>query len=77
MVARVSTAVPTDSGARLSLGQINERLEVVSVNTDQLARMGFPATVNRSARTYLESDFPRMCAVIQRHLIVVSQGVAA
>jgi predicted phage-related endonuclease len=75
--ARVSPAIPTDSGARLTLGQINERLEVVSVNTEQLARMGFTATVNRSARTYLESDFPRMCAVIQRHLIAVSQGVAA
>jgi hypothetical protein len=49
----------------------------VSVNTEQLARMGFTATVNRSARTYLESDFPRMCAVIQRHLIAVSQGVEA
>lgn len=75
--ARVSPAIPTDNGARLSLGQINERLEVVSVNTEQLARMGFTATVNRSARTYLESDFPRMCAVIQRHLIAVSQGVEA
>ena len=75
--ARVSPAIPTDSGARLTLGQINERLEIVSVNAEQLARMGFPATVNRSARTYLESDFPRMCAVIQRHLIAVSQGVAA
>jgi len=75
--ARVPPAIPTDSGARLTLGQINERLEVVSVNTEQLARMGFPATVNRSARTYLESDFPRMCAVIQRHLIAISQGVAA
>lgn len=77
MAARVSPATPNDSGARLTLGQINERLEVVSVNTEQLARMGFTATVNRSARTYLESDFPRMCAVIQRHLIAVSQGVAA
>lgn len=75
--ARTSPAIPHDSGARLSLGQINERLEVVSVNTEQLARMGFTATVNRSARTYLESDFPRMCAVIQRHLIAVSQGVEA
>lgn len=75
--ARVSPAIPTDSGARLTLGQINERLEVVSVNVEQLARMGFPATVNRSARTYLESDFPRMCAVIQRHLIAVAQGVEA
>jgi uncharacterized protein YhaN len=75
--ARVSPATPTDSGARLTLGQINERLEVVSVNTEQLARMGFTATVNRSARTYLESDFPRMCAVIQRHLVAVAQGVAA
>jgi putative phage-type endonuclease len=75
--ARVSPATPTDTGARLTLGQINERLEVVSVNTEQLARMGFTATVNRSARTYLESEFPRMCAVIQRHLIAVSQGVAA
>lgn len=75
--ARVSPAIPADSGARLTLGQINERLEVVSVNTEQLARMGFTATVNRSARTYLESDFPRMCAVIQRHLIAVTHGVAA
>lgn len=77
VAARVSPAVPTDSGARLTLGQINERLEVVSVNVEQLARLGFPATVNRSARTYLESDFPRMCAVIQRHLLAVAQGVAA
>lgn len=75
--ARTSPAIPHDSGARLTLGQINERLEVVSVNTEQLARMGFTATVNRSARTYLESDFPRMCAVIQRHLIAVAHSVAA
>jgi len=77
VAARVSPAIPTDSGARLTLGQINERLEVVSVNVEQLARLGFPATVNRSARTYLESDFPRMCAVIQRHLTAVAQGVEA
>lgn len=77
VATRVSPALPTDSGARLTLGQINERLEVVSVNAEQLARLGFPATVNRSARTYLESDFPRMCAVIQRHLLTVAQGVAA
>lgn len=61
----------------LRVGQICERLGFV-VNSDFLRHLGFePAATDKAARLYHEQDFPRMCAVLVRHIQRVAQGVAA
>ena len=76
--ARVSPAIPHDSGARLSLGQINERIAPVSINVAGLAALGYePVEQVKASRLYRESDFSAICAAIVRHVQGVAQGVAA
>lgn len=78
VAARVSPALPTDSGARLTLGQINERLSPVAVTVAGLAALGFePVEQIKASRLYRESDFPSICAAIVRHVEAVVQGVTA
>jgi len=76
--ARVSPAIPTDSGARLSLGQINERIAPVSINVAGLAALGYePVEQVKASRLYRESDFSAICAAIVRHVQGVALGVEA
>lgn len=78
VAARVSPAIPTDSGARLSLGQINERISPVSINVAGLAALGYePVEQVKASRLYRESDFSAICAAIVRHVQGVAQGVSA
>lgn len=69
--------VREDEKPTLKLGDINNRLEVVSVSADQLAKLGFTATVDRGARLYRESEYPLICAAIRRHMSTAAIGVAA
>jgi hypothetical protein len=76
--ARVSPAIPADSGARLTLGQINDRISPVSINVAGLAALGYePVEQVKASRLYRESDFSAICAAIVRHVQVVALGVAA
>jgi len=69
---------PLDDDAMLRLGQINERLAPITLTAEGLARLGFAhAMTDKSAKLYRESDFVRICAALQRHLVVVSQARAA
>lgn len=53
----------------LRLGQINERIAPLAISADGLLSLGFaPAATEKAAKLYHESDFPRICAAIQRHL---------
>lgn len=66
-----------DRAPDLKLGQICTRLGF-QVTADFLRSLGFePAGRERAAVLFHESDFPRICAAIVRHINQVMQGVAA
>jgi len=75
-VERIDPATVTDH--LINLGEINNRLEVVAVNADSLAALGFrPRTILKNAKLYRESDFPAMCRAIGNHLLELADGVVA
>ncbi len=61
----------------LKLGEINARLALLAVTADDLAELGFVATLERGSKLYRPSDFPKICAAIVRHVQAIAQGVAA
>lgn len=57
-----------DTGATIKLGDICTRLGF-TVTADFLAAQGFkPHTTDKSAKLYLESNFPLICAALIRHI---------
>jgi len=67
-----------DDGARLTLGQINERLSPVSINVAGLSELGFePVQQIKASRLYRECDFPAICRAIAQHVIAAAQTEAA
>lgn len=66
----------TEEPPTLKLGAVCERLGF-NVTADFLAGLGVQAHVERSAKLYRESDFPRICAAIVTHVQRVAQGAAA
>lgn len=61
---------PTDNGARLTLGQLNDRLAPVSINVAGLSALGFdPVEQIKSARYFRECDFPAICRAISAHVL--------
>jgi putative phage-type endonuclease len=64
-----------DTGARITLGQINQRLSPIALSVAGLAKLGIqPAGKERAAVLYLESDIARICSVLIRHLTTVARG---
>ena len=64
-----------DSGAKITLGQINQRLSPIALSVAGLAQLGIqPAGKERAAVLYLESDLPRICAALVAHLQRVVRG---
>jgi len=64
-----------DTGAKITLGQINQRLSPIAVSSTGLAQLGIqPAGKERSAVLYLESDVARICSALIRHLTTVARG---
>lgn len=64
-----------DTGAKITLGQINQRLSPVALSVAGLAQLGIqPAGKDRAAVLYLESDVARICSVLIRHLTTVARG---
>jgi len=64
-----------DTGAKITLGQINQRLSPIAVSSSGLAQLGIqPAGKDRAAVLYLESDVARICSVLIRHLTTVARG---
>lgn len=66
----------TEEPPTLKLGAVCERLGF-NVTADFLTGLGIQAHVERSAKLYRESDFPRICAAIVTHVQRVAQGAAA
>lgn len=67
-----STPAPAqpDTGARLTLGQINERLSPVSITVAGLAELGFqPVEQVKASRLYREGDLPAICEAISAHVL--------
>lgn len=63
-----------DDGERITLGQINSRLGVVSVTREGLSRLGFePAGKDRAAILYRACDFLAICRAIAAHVIAAEQ----
>ncbi len=78
LVTRIDPASVVDTGATLKLGEINARLAPIQITADGLAQMGFKHIgTNGAAKLYRECDFPRICAVMVRHLTAVSQPQTA
>ena len=66
---------PADTGAKITLGQINQRLSPIALSAAGLAQLGIqPAGKERAAVLYLESDVARICSVLIRHLTTVARG---
>lgn len=64
--ARVEpVAIPVDSGATVTLGQINARLAPISLSKDGVSQLGIePCGRERAAVLYRESDFRRICSAL-------------
>jgi hypothetical protein len=59
-----------DDGARLTLGQINERIAPVSISVAGLSQLGFePAEQIKASRLYRECDFPAICRALSAHVL--------
>ena len=64
-----SAQQPAGTGARITLGQINQRLSPIALSAAGIAQLGIqPAGKERAAVLYLESDVPRICAALVAHL---------
>lgn len=66
-----------DNGARLTLGQINERLSPISVSVAGLSSLGFdPVEQVKASRLYRESEFGSICAAISAHVMSAAEQIA-
>jgi hypothetical protein len=64
-----------DDGAKITLGQINQRLSPITLSAAGLAQLGIqPAGKERAAVLYLESDVARICVALTAHLQRVARG---
>lgn len=76
--APAAAPISTDSGARLTLGQINERLAPVSITVAGLSELGFePAQQIKASRLYRACDLPEICRAIASHVLKASELEAA
>lgn len=67
-----------EPSARLTLGQINERLSPVSITVAGLSELGFePVQQIKASRLYRERDFPAICRAIAQHVIAAAQTETA
>lgn len=60
---------PADTNARITLGQINQRLSPISLSAAGLSQLGIqPDGRERAAVLYLESDMDSICAALINHI---------
>lgn len=66
----------TDNGARLTLGQINERLSPISISVAGLSTLGFdPVEQVKASRLYRACDLPAICRAISAHVLAAAERV--
>ena len=76
--AAQASAAAADSGAQITLGQLNARLSPISITAAGLAELGFePCATAKAAKLYRESDFVAICRAIAGHAMKVAQPVHA
>lgn len=64
---------PADDGARLTLGQINERIAPVSITVAGLSLLGYePVEQVKASRLYRARDFPAICRAISEHALAAA-----
>ena len=62
---RIEPAAPIDTGATVTLGQINARLAPISLSKDGIASLGIePCGRERAAVLYREADFYSLCSAL-------------
>ena len=60
---------PAADEPKINLGEINKQLAPLSLTADGLAQLGFAHVgTDKSAKLYHESDFPRICEAIIKHV---------
>jgi len=67
-----------DNGAMLKLGDINALLAPIQITAAGLESLGFaPVAIDKSARMYRASDFPRICnALIDALRVAAGEALA-
>jgi hypothetical protein len=69
---------PADDGARLTLAQINQLSDNVSINPGGMSALGFEAVALVDAsRLYRESDLTAIANAIARHVVAAAAAAAA
>lgn len=71
----VASAV-AEPAARITLGQINERLTPIAVTAAGLAELGFTHKTEKASKQYPETDFPKICEALIKHVSAVKNGAA-
>lgn len=62
-------AIQADTGERINLGQINERIAPLSITAAGLSTLGFEhVATERASKLYRANDFGRMVAAMANHL---------
>ena len=73
---RAASATVAAPVARITLGQINERLAPIAVTAAGLAELGFTHTMEKASKQYPETDFPKICEALIKHVSAVKNGAA-
>lgn len=73
LASKPDIGMPADNGARLTLGQINERLSPISISVAGLSTLGFdPVEQVKASRLYRACDLPAICRAISAHVMAVA-----
>ena len=73
-----AASAPSDDGARINLGAINEHLQKLKVDAAQLAALGFePVATVKASKLYRASDLPAIRAALIAHLESLQELQAA
>ena len=69
-----AASAPSDDGARINLGAINEHLQKLKVDAAQLAALGFePVATVKASKLYRASDLPAIRAALIAHLTSLAE----
>lgn len=69
-------AAPSDTGARIRLGEINARISPVSITAEGLAQLGYPYVgTDKSAKLYRAADLEMICMAIAHHVTTVANAL--
>lgn len=71
-------APPADTGARINLSDIKDRLHPIQITAEGLASLGFPhVATEKASKLYRANDFGLICAAMVAHIEAVQAKQAA